>query len=98
MLVAEDLQDEVRVGRDKTGELPAKSQPSTQASTPALLTSGHLLIAIGKVASNIQPRLLAKLHLHDALVPAYPHIVSLPLPISEYINVPLMTLPTPIGV
>lgn len=31
---------------------------------------GDLLAAVGKVGANVQPRLLAELHLHDALVPA----------------------------
>jgi hypothetical protein len=49
MSISRNIQDEVRVRGNQTGEL---------------------LVAVGKVAGDVETGLLAKLHLHNTLIPA----------------------------
>lgn len=79
------------------GMRPGNSLSQNQSSRLSSLWHSNILVAVGEIARNVQARLLAELHLHNALVPAWIYVSKLTSPgCCSYI--PLMTRPTPIGV
>lgn len=66
-----DLEDELRVGRDQaTADVP---NPHRQHPPPSQDQGGNLLASIRVIGADVQPRLLAQLHLDNALIPTCSH-------------------------